>query len=399
MKKISFYVFIVCSLNIFAQNQDLTSAIISFQKNDLNNAKMAIDKATDKIDSGAILKAKKMAKYYHYKGLIYFRQFQIDTLNNSRGLFLDIATEAFLKDANLNSSFSKKSINQLNMCINNYGFLASGYYAKKEYNLALKNFRSAINAQESLSANNFDLNLIFGAALSAKYGENYPECINWSSKLVEISPDSTIYHITLINAYEDAGDLESQLNAINNARIALPQSQDIIIEEVNYYISSGDNASLLKSLDQAVQKDSTNAMLHFVLGLTYSNLDNLDKAKKSYEKSILLDPNSIDPYNNLAAIYIDEAIDYEEQYRSLPIDASQKKEDRLVKKIKDSQLKALPHLEKIILLNPEDDNIANRLKQIYYQLEMYDKSKAMKRYVDSMEAGEETIALPEHLSQ
>lgn len=397
MKKISFYVFIVCSLNIFAQNQDLTSAIISFQKNDLNNAKMAIDKATDKIDSGAILKAKKMAKYYHYKGLIYFRQFQVDTLNDSRMNFLDVATESFLQDAALNSSFSKKSISQLNMCANNYSVAAYEYYQSKKYDLALKNFTSAINIQESSSINSIDLNTIYAAALSAKNAEMYQESIKWSSKLVEMAPDSTIYHITLIKAYESIGDLEGQLNIINKARLALPQSQDIIFEEVNYYISTGDNASLLNSLDEAVQKDSTNAMLYFVLGSTYASLGDINKAIANYEKSISLDKNLVDAHNNLAAIYLDEANIYIEKKNSLPINASQKKYNNLSVKIKNLRLKALPSLEQVLVLQPKDEIIIQTLKQIYYQLEMDKESLAMKRYLDSVISGDSSISLPSHL--
>ena len=397
MKKISFYVLIFCSLNIFAQNQDLTSAIISFQKNDLNNAKMAIDKATDKIDAGATLKPKKMAKFYHYKGLIYFRQFQTDTLNDSRILFLDVATESFLQDASLNSSFSKKSISQLNMCANNYSVAAYDYYQSKKYDLALKNFTSAINIQESSSINNVDLNTIYAAALSAKNAEMYQESIKWSSKLVEMAPDSTIYHITLIKAYESIGDLEGQLNIINKARLALPQSQDIIFEEVNYYISSGDNSSLLKSLDEAVQKDSTNAMLYFVLGSTYASLGDIDKAITNYEQSISLDKNLVDAHNNLAAIYLDEANIYIEKKNSLPINASQKKYNNLSVKIKNLRLKALPSLEQVLVLQPKDEIIIQTLKQIYYQLEMDKESLAMKRYLDSITNGESNISLPSHL--
>ena len=100
MRNILSFVLLFLCTNLLSQNSDLTSAIIAFQKNDLDNAKVAIDKATIKIESGSILKPKKMAKYYHYRGLIYFRQFQVDSLNSSREQLLDIATNSFLEDAN-----------------------------------------------------------------------------------------------------------------------------------------------------------------------------------------------------------------------------------------------------------------------------------------------------------
>ena len=154
---------------------------------------------------------------------------------------------------------------------------------------------------------------------------------------------------------------------------------------------------MLTSLDEAVQKDSTNAMLYFVLGSTYASLGDEDKAIFNYEKSILLDQNLVDSYNNLAALYLDEATVFIEKYNNLPINASQKKYNNLSVKIKNLRLKALPNLEQVLILQPNDEIIAQTLKQIYYQLEMYDQSSAMKRYLDNLTSGESDISLPSHL--
>ena len=76
MNKIIYLFIILFPLITFTQNQDLTSAIIALDKRDVDAAKIAIDNASQKIASGSMLKAKKMSKYYHYKGKIYLTIFE-----------------------------------------------------------------------------------------------------------------------------------------------------------------------------------------------------------------------------------------------------------------------------------------------------------------------------------
>ena len=135
-------------------------------------------------------------------------------------------------------------------------------------------------------------------------------------------------------------------------------------------------------MDEAVVSDPNNPILHFVLGSTYSGLGDFDKAKLSYETALSLDPNYIDACNNLAAIYLDEANIYIEKKNNLPINASQKKYNSLSNKIKNLRLKAVPYLENVLLLEPTDLVIIETLKQIYYQLEMDQKSLSMKKLKD-----------------
>ena len=212
--------------------------------------------------------------------------------------------------------------------------------------------------------------------------------------MIVVNPLEEKYHLRLISAYKEKGDLEGQLESIENARRTIPNSKNIILEEVNYYISIENNELLLKSLDQAVNSDPENPILHAVLGQTYSSLEDYEKAKLSYERVLEIDPNYIDAHNNLAAIYLEEANTFIEQKDALPLSASSKKYNNLSSKIKTLRLKALPYLEKVLLLQPTDQSIIETLKQIYYQLEMDKKSMAMKKLMGLSD--EQKITFVEH---
>ena len=59
----------------FAQKADLTSAILSYRKQDMPTAMKYIDQADIKLSEGGTLKAKDLSKYYYNRGLIYTKVF------------------------------------------------------------------------------------------------------------------------------------------------------------------------------------------------------------------------------------------------------------------------------------------------------------------------------------
>ena len=385
MKNIVYLLLITFSMNVFPQKQDLVSAIMDFKDRKIETAKVAIDNATLKLNNGKTLKPKRLSDYYYYKGEIYLAIFEgtyfSGDAENDFSL-LDTASSAFLNDISSSGSNAKDSRKKIERCASLYQDAGYKDYEIKKYIESEEKFAKAISINMSSHINIVDTLNMFYAAVTAFLAEDYEKAISWSSQLVEINSSDIRYHMRLIESYEESGNLDGQLAAIKNARSALPQSKDIILKEVNYYISIGNNDLLLKSLDEAVVSDPNNPILHFVLGSTYSSLEDFDKAKLSYETALSLDPNYIDACNNLAAIYLDEANIYIEKKNNLPINASQKKYNSLTNKIKNLRLKAVPYLENVLLLEPTDLVIIETLKQIYYQLEMDQKSLSMKKLKD-----------------
>ena len=392
MKQVIYFVFLLLCVNAFSQKSDITSAIIALDnQKDLESAKKWIDVATAKIESGSDLKPKIMAKYRHYKGLIYLKTFQngvsesseneSEMQNIDRFHFLKTATSAFLADASSKSNFSKKSINQLNVCAYLYQEGAYKNYENQQYDLALNKFIESININSSEGIQKTDTFNMYNASLMAFQSNAYEESAMWSSKLVDIDPKDSRFHIRLISAYNEIGDLNLQLEAIKNARLQLPQSKEIIFEEVNYYLAIGDNALLLESLDNAVKSDSLNSVLHLVLGNTYSQLGDIQKAESSFLKSIELDESYFDAYNNLASLYLDQAAPLVEKKNALSY-KQEKLFNKYTKQINNFYNQALPHLESCLKINPTHVQIADALKEIYYKLDKPKASMKMKELIE-----------------
>ncbi|MBJ04692.1 MAG: hypothetical protein CMP65_02160 [Flavobacteriales bacterium] len=384
MKIKYFLISILISISCYSQKADLTSAIIALDnKNDLQSAKKWIDIATTKINSGSTFKKPKdQSKFLYYRGLIYLKAFQSDTLISDFTL-LKTASDSFIEDVALQSNFYKKSINQLSVCA--YLFQDGAYkdYEKKDFNSALSKFVNAININGTAGVEKIDTFNMYNAALMAYQSENFQESIKWSEKLVNINPSDERFHLRLIRAYADMGDTDSQLKAIKNGRLNIPSSQDIIFEEVNYYLSTGDNKLLLESLDNAVKSDENNPILHLVLGNTYNQLKDFDKSKASFEMAIKLDSTYFDAYNNLASLYLDQTIDLIEKKNALSYKETSKF-NSYKKQINDLYSLALPHLEACLRIDGKNKSIVSVLKEIYYKLGDSKKSIEMKKLEDSL---------------
>ena len=382
-KKILLLTFFSINL-LFAQKADLTSAILAFQKNDLTAAKKWIDVANTKILDGQTLKPKVTSKFHYYRGQIYLKHFQAaisDSLLELDFNFLDTASEAFTLDINLQSTFSKKSMIELNKCVYLYVDYAYKDYENQDYAIAGAKFTKAIYINKNPFIGKVDSVNMFNAALMSYSSGDYINAIKWSNELIQLNPQDKRYHLQLIDTYNEMGDLENQLMAIKDARVLLPTSKEIIFKEVNYYLTTGDNSLLKESLDNAIRSDSTNPILFFALGSTYSQLEDVTNAQEAYLSAIALDQNYFDAYNNLASLYLDQTIPLIEKKNTL--DYNQEKEfNRLSKKINALYIKTIPYLEKALIIQPTNSSIITALKEIYYKVDNINKMKSMKELIE-----------------
>ena len=131
-KNIILLTFLLLSSTMFAQKAELTSAILSFRKQDMESAKTYIDAAEVKLNDGGNLKAKDLGKFWHNKGLVYLSLYKEDSLDIS---LLDISSSAFKTSAELvGHPLISKSLLYLNAdCINLYNEFAFKNYNEFHY--------------------------------------------------------------------------------------------------------------------------------------------------------------------------------------------------------------------------------------------------------------------------
>ena len=129
------------SSSIFAQKAELTSAILSFRKQDMESAKSYVDAAEVKLNNGGTLKAKDLGKFWHHKGLVYYSLYDASKNIN----LLEAAANAFKTDTETDgSTYAKKSSNELVRCAIAFNNAAFEKYDAKDFSAALGLFESVV---------------------------------------------------------------------------------------------------------------------------------------------------------------------------------------------------------------------------------------------------------------
>ena len=366
MKKgILFLAFNLITSCLFAQKSELTSAILSYRKQDITAAKDYIDKAQNKLNNGETLKAKDLSKFWHNKGLIYQQIFD----SSMEMVDVDVAVEAFENDTKLDgSSFAKKSKDQLLTCAFKLNNAAFDKYDGKDFEQARELFEKVvfINAIEIIGK--VDTSNLYNAALMAEQSKNSSKIIELYNRLLDIDSTEGDYHLSLIKEYNRLSDTESAIKAINRGRTSAPDHTGIIFEEVNYYLAENNNEALLTSLENAIKAAPNNKILYFAKGMTLGNLNKKEEAETAYLNAVKIDSNYFDAFNNLANLYLEQTVSIIEKMNSLGLSqADQKKYNSLKSQRNKLYSDAKPFLEEASRIDSESIEVLNALKEVCYQ--------------------------------
>ena len=113
-------------------------------------------------------------------------------------------------------------------------------------------------------------------------------------------------------------DDEKILSVIDEGKKKFPKDFVLNVEEFNFWYNKGDNDKAQQALQNAIEADPSNKILHFNIGVTYDNLakkeheaknhakafEYIEKSVTGYKNAIELDDKYVDAYYNLGALYV-----------------------------------------------------------------------------------------------
>jgi tetratricopeptide (TPR) repeat protein len=181
--------------------------------------------------------------------------------------------------------------------------------------------------------------------------------------------------------YTELKDYDKALKAIAKARELKPKDYSLVIDEANIYYFKGDKTKFKEKLEEAVQINPNNPVLHFNIGVMKMEQKDTEGAIKSYQKAIELDPKYVDAYNNLGAVILEEAKPIVDQMNNTN---DFDKYDELQKQQLAIYRKALPYYEKAYELDNTRLSVVQTLLGIYENLEMDAKTKEMREVYNKL---------------
>ena len=387
---------------------DSTLRSIQLAKNTpiLLKAKKAIDESYAKQLQTPFVKPKDETKMHFYRGVIYLDYWMMSPYNSSIFNEVSVFGEQNMKQATFGSLLSclesdikkqwtsdvkTKMLTYRNQSINK----GVDNFLKKNYENAFTSFKMAVEMYNVLSMT--DTLAMINAALSSEKMNNTDEAFKYYKMCADnnYGKGAEMYQsmIRVLNASE-LKDEDKILNVISEGKERYPKDYVLNIEEFNYWYSKGNNEKAQLALENAIESDPTNKILHFNIGVTYDNISNkyhdenkhevafqyMNKAISGYENAIRLDSTYVDAYYNLGALYYNQSI----TYKSVAGDFSGDKYESEMKKADDMLRKAIPLLERVLTFSLNDKSTLKVLKSLYFNLDDMDNYSRIKKQLESL---------------
>ncbi len=328
------------------------------------------DKAKGPIDEAAVHETTLMdEKTWYYRGLIYMGLAQNENFAGKYPDALDEAYKSFAKAKEIapKGEFQLETTQNLKALATGFFNLGAQEYNQEKYGEAVKNFDRAITANKSLGiAEGDSINLfayLYGAYAAEKMGA-LDVAKKGYMKLIDLKYNDPKIYLFLAGIYKQEKNMEKAVETITLGRQVHPADNSLIIEELNFYLSSGKDKEALERIQIAIQADPKNENLYFAKGSLLDKTGDQEGASKAYKQAIELKPDYFDAYYNLGAMYFNQAAEMVNEANKIP-PSKAKEYDAAKIKFEAKFVEAKPFLEKAHELNATDRNTMLSLKQLY----------------------------------
>jgi hypothetical protein len=251
-------------------------------------------------------------------------------------------------------------------------------YTRNSYKLAQQYFMESVEALSQPLVGRVDTIIAYYAGIVSLNEEilDYDNAIRYLKFCLDNSyfEDGNVYS-NLAKAYRAKGDSITQEQLLTEGFVRFPSNQAILIELINLYLNSGEEATkVIPYLKQAQENEPTNATLYFAEATLYEKLKMMNDAERMYLRTIEVDPSSYNAYYNIGALYYNKAVEYIKEAGEIK-DWRSPKIKELEALANEEFKRSLVPFTKAHELQPNDKYALENVKNIYFRFR--DESKEM----------------------
>lgn len=339
-------------------------------------------------------KTKDDSKTWYYRGLIYA---SLDTTQNAE--YKDLANDPLVTAMeSFNKADEMEGGNGKFFITGADGFPVFkaqqidnlwGYYLNKgvEHYNAEENEKAYKYFQKMTLVYPDDTTGYYYGASMAQSIEDYDGALKNFYKLID---DLDMHSKDIYNSiiYIEGNIKDNQENVIKVSRRAkekFPNDTEFAKSEISALIKLERLDEARAELEKAIENDPSNPALTFTLGVMYEEVNQPEKAKEAYMRSIEADPSYFNSRFNLAVISYNQAVELVKKRNNLGISAADQKKAKAMQADIDVKLKeSLPHWEKVLELQPNDRTALETLQYLYTQMKMYDKAESVTEKLEAL---------------
>jgi len=389
----------------------------------LSDAVQKLDMAVKGADA---LDEKKAIKFYKLRGDVYrelalqsIARYQLD--NNFEMKDMQAAIKSYESYKTMYEKASKKyskrdAIEGMKSSVKDMENIGKVAFRQQAYAQAYHNFYKLSNGFDFLKENGqtsdvfptdkaYSENLLY-AALTANAADMKAEARPIIEKLYNEKFDDPGVYENMYKIYAEE-DQEKAMEVLEEGRKKYPESEALLIAEINYYMSNNKLDILVGKLENAIELDPSNTSFYLALGSTYDNLtqrelkagnveksnEYFEKAKKYYNETLGIDADNSSAVYSIGALYYNRAaamltdlikLEEEGDYSKAAMD----KQTAMRADIQKEFESALPFFQQAEKLNPNDMNTLLALKEIYARKDDFEMSKVFKLRIEQLNNGE-----------
>lgn len=353
---------------LLAQSAAVTNAILYHKDGEYDKAKTEINAAC------LHEKTSMKSKTWYYKGLIYESIATSDKFKASEPKAVETAYYAYEKALQVETSgeyydMAKQRMDGIWGVLLNDGIAK---YQAEKYKEAIANYELASKIKPK------DTTAYVYGAYAAEADNDYKKAEEYYNKLKSLNfRNDGMYKTLAYIAKEVEKDNNKALAIIEEGRKYYPADKDLMIEELNIYITTGRSKEAMTKMQSAVDKDPKNKMLHYNLGVLQEQSGDKVNAEKSYMKALEVDANYFDALYNLGAMYYNTAAEKLSIANKMDFGTYQKEGKKVEDEAKGLFNKALPYFEKAHQIDPKNMETMESLKTIYVKVGRAEDSMKM----------------------
>jgi tetratricopeptide (TPR) repeat protein len=390
MKKVFFVaILLLAGTTVFAQKGKVSSAENYKDSGKLDKALEAIEETVDPNNDKAE-KTLDWPRTWEVRGEIYQAIFASKDENYKKlsDNPLEEAYKSYMKALSLDDKdrYANGIKIKLTFLIQDLTKAAVNAFQAEKYDDATKYFENILDIEKTdlfKKDTPVDTVIIYNTGLAATNAKQYKKAIDYFKECIKYDYNGGASYGQIISAYEAMGDTTAAVNSMKEGFEAYPESQNILVSLINYYMSKNKSEDAISYLDKAIEKDPKNPTFYFAKGAALDKLGRSDEALKAYQQATEVNPKFADAYYNMGVVYFNRGVKQLEVAAKVPPTEQDKYEAEKGKA--DVQFKkAIPYMEKASELNPKDRFILEHLKNLYYRLKMMDKFKEVSAKLDSL---------------
>jgi tetratricopeptide (TPR) repeat protein len=249
-------------------------------------------------------------------------------------------------------------------------------YEKNDFESSFQAFQRSIEIADSpYYEEPVDTGLVFNTGFVAALAGKYEESLNYLNRAKDMgySEGGSLY-VLMKEAYVELGDSTSAEQILQEGFKKFPQDNTILVELVNFYITSDNAQQALNYLNLAKQQEPDNPSFHYAEGALYEQMGEPEKAEAAYRRSLELDPNFFEANYNMGIVHFNRAVRMLEEANEI---MDNKKYEEARDAAYDVLKLAIPYLEQAHAITPDDPSTMETLRIIYYRLGIEDKLEEM----------------------